>query len=49
MRYVSAEVFAAGFHVFHVVAHLVLLVNIVYQYDPSAYVYIYGLLLLLGK
>lgn len=48
MRYISAEVFAMAFHVFHIIGHVVLLINIIYQYDPSSYVYVYGLLLLLG-
>lgn len=49
MRYISAEVFAMAFHVFHFIAHIVLLINLVFQYDPSSYVYVYALLLLLGK
>lgn len=48
MRFWSAEVFAFAFHILHMCGHVVLLINIVHQFDPSAYVYVYSLLLVWG-
>lgn len=48
MRFWSAEVFAFAFHIFHMVGHIVLLINVVVQFDPSAFIYVYALLLVWG-
>lgn len=49
LRWISAEVFAFAFHLFHIVSHIVLLMSLIFQFDPSVFVFIYALLLLLGK
>lgn len=48
MRFWSAEVFAFGFHLVHLAGHIILLINVVHQFDPSAFVYVYALLLVWG-
>jgi hypothetical protein len=48
MRFFTAEVFGFAFHLLHIAGHIVLLINIVHQYDPSAFVYVYALLLVWG-
>jgi hypothetical protein len=48
LRYLTAEVFAFAFHIFHMFAHVILLLSLIYQYDPSTFIYVYILLLLMG-
>jgi len=49
LRYISSEVFAFAYHIVHIISHVVLLLSLIYQYDPSTYIFIYTLLLLLGE
>eukprot|EP01127_Copromyxa_protea_P003142 TRINITY_DN13006_c0_g1_i1.p1 TRINITY_DN13006_c0_g1~~TRINITY_DN13006_c0_g1_i1.p1 ORF type:complete len:193 (-),score=27.81 TRINITY_DN13006_c0_g1_i1:104-682(-) len=49
MRFWSAEVFAFGFHMLHIAGHVVLLINVVVQFDPSSFVYVYALLMVWGE
>eukprot|EP01126_Amoeba_proteus_P039996 TRINITY_DN4243_c0_g1_i3.p1 TRINITY_DN4243_c0_g1~~TRINITY_DN4243_c0_g1_i3.p1 ORF type:complete len:108 (+),score=9.32 TRINITY_DN4243_c0_g1_i3:356-679(+) len=49
MRYISAEIFSFVLHLFHISAHTALFFGLLYQFDPSPFVYVYTLLLLLGE